>query len=304
MTYSVIEKQKINGVDLSFSINKQTNSNKPILLYLHGEPGDSCIPLTQKFNSELEKEFIFVNLEQRGSGLSYYKFSDSSKLSIEDIVNDIFVFINYLLKRFNQEKVILVGHSWGSVLAIKLIQNHPEIILKYIGIGQVINMKKNIEYQQSFLKEKGVAEKIINFEDEKALIADSLSLTRLIVKNGGSLYKQTNYSKLIFPFLFSKSYSLKSLIHRVKGSNQSIQYFWKELMDINFEEIDHFSIPIYFFEGRHDYHVSSEMVNEFSKKIKSSVSLVWFENSGHFPQWEESQKFNQCIIDICIHNDC
>ena len=222
MTYSVIEKQKINGVDLSFSINKQTNSNKPILLYLHGGPGDSCIPLTQKFNSELEKEFIFVNLEQRGSGLSYYKFSDSSKLSIEDIVNDIFVFINYLLKRFNQEKIFLVGHSWGSVLAIKLIQNHPEIILKYIGVGQVINMKKNIEYQQSFLKEKGVAEKVFNFEDEKALIADSLSLTRLIVKNGGSLYKQTNYSKLIFPFLFSKSYSLKSLIHRVKGSNQSI----------------------------------------------------------------------------------
>lgn len=102
--YSVIEKTTINGVDLFFPISNDQNPKKPIVVYLHGGPGDDCIPLTQKFNSDLEKKFIFVNLEQRGAGLSYYKFTHSDNLSIETIVNDSYTFIKYLLKRFSQKK--------------------------------------------------------------------------------------------------------------------------------------------------------------------------------------------------------
>lgn len=299
-TYSVIEKIKINDINLFFSISKHQDSNKPILLYLHGGPGDSCIPLTQKFNSDLEKEFVFVNLEQRGAGLSYYKFNSSDNLSIETIVNDIYLFIKYLLGRFNQKKLILVGHSWGTVLALKLIQQHPELIVRYIGIGQVVNMKKNIDFQNFFLNEKGVTGVNIDLEDEQSMIKDSLFLTKLVVKNGGSLYKQNNYTKLIFPFIVTKVYSITDKINRIKGANQSIHCFWKELMNVNFENVNEFSIPIYFIEGANDYHVSAEIVNDFSKKIKSPTTIIWFENSGHFPQWEEPKKFNQTMIDVCL----
>lgn len=299
MRYSTIENTKINGIDLFFSINTMQDFKKPILLYLHGGPGDSCIPLTQKFNAELEKRFNFINLEQRGAGLSYYKFDNQSKISIDDIVSDIYLFIKYILKRFNQEKLILIGHSWGSVLAIKLIQKYPELFTKYIGIGQVINMKKNITLQQSFLDSKGVKGKKFDFNSEESLIKDSLSLTKSVVKYGGSLFNETNYSKLIFPFIFSKSYSFKSLLYRIKGSNQSIQYFWKELMEINFESIYSYPIPMYFVEGRHDYHVSSKLVEEYLSNVNSPTSLIWFEESGHFPQWEESDKFNHLVIDLC-----
>ncbi|MGG5318237.1 alpha/beta fold hydrolase [Enterococcus sp. AZ072] len=299
MRHSTVEKQNINGVDLFFSVNKNQDSKKPILLYLHGGPGDSCIPLTQKFNSELEKRFNFINLEQRGAGLSYYKFENQKKLLIDDIVTDIYLFIKYILERFNQKKIILIGHSWGSVLAIKLIQKYPELFTKYIGIGQVVNMKKNIGLQQSFLNAKGVKEIELDYTNVDSLIKDSLYITKSIVKHGGSLFNETNYSKLIIPFILSKSYSIKDLLFRVKGSNQSIQCFWKELMEINFESIYSYPIPMYFFEGRHDYHVSSKLVEEYLTKVKSSTSLIWFEKSGHFPQWEESNKFNRLVIDLC-----
>lgn len=297
---SVIEHVEINNTDMYFSISKNQNAQKPIILYLHGGPGDSCVPLTQKFNADLEKKVIFVNLEQRGAGLSYYKFQKSEDLSMETIINDIYQFTKYLLSRFNREKIILMGHSWGSVLGLKLIQRYPELFSKYVGIGQVVNMRKNSALQQTFLKEKGLTNININLEDEQKIIKDSITLAKLVVKNGGSLYKKKHFTELIVPFIFSKSYSITDKINRIKGSNQATQYFWQELMTINFEDIHEFPIPVYFIEGRHDDHVSAKLVSDFAKNIKSFNKIIWFENSGHFPQWEEAEKFNQTIIDLCL----
>jgi pimeloyl-ACP methyl ester carboxylesterase len=43
---------------------------------------------------------------------------------------------------FSKEKLYLVGHSWGSVLGLFFIQRYPELVEKYVGCGQVVNMKK------------------------------------------------------------------------------------------------------------------------------------------------------------------
>ena len=73
---STIEEIKINGVSQYVSINSE-NINNPILLVLHGGPGDTCLPLMRYYNKELEKYYTVVILEQRGSGKSYYRFKKS-----------------------------------------------------------------------------------------------------------------------------------------------------------------------------------------------------------------------------------
>ena len=293
MSQSIVESALINGTKLFYSINKQTEK-KPIILYLHGGPGDACIPLTKKFNANFEADFTFVNLEQRGSGLSYYPFSTEEELSIQTILEDIYQFIIYLLEENDQEKLILMGHSWGSVLGILLISEHPEVISKYIGVGQVVNMQKNLALQKVYLKEKKGQGKLVdslNFAGEP--ISSSLTLTKKIVSSGGSLFGKKNYTKLILPFVFSKDYSMRDLVHRIKGSNQSIFAFWEELLEINLEQLTEFEMPLLFCEGRNDYHVPSTIAFDYFSTIESPKKLVWFEKSAHFPQWEEPEKFYQ-----------
>ncbi|WP_136135896.1 alpha/beta fold hydrolase [Vagococcus silagei] len=103
------------------------------------------------------------------------------------------------------------------------------------------------------------------------------------------------------PFVWSRTYSVSDLVRRVKGASQSIFALWEELLDVDFESQQFFDMPIYFFEGRHDHHVSSQLVEEYARTIKSKVSIIWYENSGHFPQWEEASKFNQDVTDIVEH---
>jgi hypothetical protein len=85
------------NIELYFSI-KSENTTQPILLYLHGGPGDACVPLLAKYNKALEKTFTVINLEQRGAGLSYYKFHENEQLSIETYVEDLHQFALYILK--------------------------------------------------------------------------------------------------------------------------------------------------------------------------------------------------------------
>lgn len=95
--------------------------------------------------------------------------------------------------------------------------------------------------------------------------------------------------KLVRPFLCSKYYSPFDLINRQKGSLQSIEFLWQELMKIDFEKNTHYDVPVLFVEGRYDMHVSSVLAKEYYDSICSPKEFIWFEKSCHFPQWSEPE---------------
>ena len=144
-----LEYIEINNAAQCISISSD-NSEKPILLYLHGGPGDAAIPLVEKYNKNLRDSFSVVVLEQRGSGKSYYQFTEKDNIEIGTFVDDIHALTLLLLKRFGHKKLYLLGHSWGSVLGINFIKRYPELVHAYIGCGQVVNMKKSSQTAYEF----------------------------------------------------------------------------------------------------------------------------------------------------------
>lgn len=294
----------INGADQYISIRSDGNG-MPLLLYLHGGPGDAALPLVLKYNRELEKRFTVVVWEQRGAGKSYYPFSAEEPVTIDLFLQDALCLIQYLLERFHQRKLFLAGHSWGSVLGLRLVRQHPEYIYAYTGCGQVVNMKKSCQaaceyaWENASEKERGRLAGIDCAYTGKNWLRELLFVTRLVVKYQGSLYGESSYWKLTKPFLCSRHYSIPDLVRRQKGSMQSIRCLWQELMETDFETVTEYGAPVIFAEGRHDRHVSSVLAEAYYGRIKSEKQLVWFERSCHFPQWSESGKFNQLMLRIC-----
>lgn len=289
---------KINGVLQYVSIRAE-RKNAPLLLYLHGGPGDAALPLVMKYNRELEKSYTVVIWEQRGAGKSYYQFQEA--VTIDDFLQDLYELTKYLLDRFAQAALYLLGHSWGSVLGLRFIQLHPELVHTYIGCGQVVNMRKSCQEAYDFAcrhagkKEWKRLQKIDCTYTADNWLKDLLFVTGQVVKHKGSLYGQTNYQKLITPFLGSKYYTISDLIRRQKGSLQAIQYLWQELMQVNFEGQTRYQVPIILIEGRHDSHVSSALAKKYFDTIETKKKFYWFEESCHFPQWSENERFHKVM---------
>ena len=294
---------RINGVDQRYCI-LGNNPNNPVIMYLHGGPGDTCLPLIEKFNSALSRHFNLVVWDQRGAGFSYYPFDEGNHPTVDTFIDDLQILTQHILDAYRQEKVYLIGHSWGSILGIRFIQEHPELVHRYIGCGQVVNFNEVTKEQLEFVRARTSDKRTLDFLDNYPKASEGpdwvdalLKLTKLVVKYGGSLYGQSNMDNLVWPFIMSRRYNIRQLMNRVKGSTQSIAFLWPEVAATDYSAIHHFDVPVSFFEGRHDSHVSSRLAHRWYEQINSPKSWHWFERSGHFPQWEEPELFMDYLLE-------
>ena len=90
------------------------------MIVLHGGPDFDTSYLLPELD-RLSDEFHLIYYDQRGRGRS----ADSVKpedVSLESEIADL----DQVRAHFHLEKVILLGHSWGTVLALEYALRHPE----------------------------------------------------------------------------------------------------------------------------------------------------------------------------------
>ncbi|HEX9956948.1 MAG TPA: alpha/beta fold hydrolase, partial [Fibrella sp.] len=102
---------ELNGVK-QWILIRGYDRTKPILLFVHGGPGSPEMPLLTN-NEALEKRFVVVNWDQRGSGKSYDPAVFNNSFTLGTFIEDAAQLSRLLAQRFNQPKIYLMGHSWG-----------------------------------------------------------------------------------------------------------------------------------------------------------------------------------------------
>ena len=135
-----LEKVKLGGVD-QWLIIRGHDVNKPVLLFLSGGPGASESARVLRFNSELEKHFVVVIWEQRGCGKSYPSLNPKSDLTIDQYVSDVIELSELLRVRFKEQKIYLVGHSWGTIIGALAAQQRSDLFHAYIGTAQMVDVR-------------------------------------------------------------------------------------------------------------------------------------------------------------------
>jgi pimeloyl-ACP methyl ester carboxylesterase len=99
----------------------------------------------------LEEHFVCVNWDQRGAGKSFAPGPDPRTMRISQFVEDAIALIEVLRERFHQEKVFLVGHSWGTVLAMKVAAARPGLLHALVALSQVVDMRRGEEISYRFV---------------------------------------------------------------------------------------------------------------------------------------------------------
>jgi pimeloyl-ACP methyl ester carboxylesterase len=144
----------LGGIEQWVTIRGEQRAN-PVLLIVHGGPGDAQSGLRSAYRI-YEKDFTVVQWDQRGAGNTYIK-NPNSPPEPERVESDGIELAQYLCDYLRKKKIVLLGHSWGSYLAVGMVQRRPELFAAYIGTGQVGSWRASIQAQFDFLLAKARA---------------------------------------------------------------------------------------------------------------------------------------------------
>ncbi|MCL2442486.1 MAG: alpha/beta hydrolase [Treponema sp.] len=312
---SLAEKQfiEIGGIQQGFFLRSE-NPENPVILFLHGGPGSP--ELTLFYHNEkperLEKYFTVCYWDQRGAGMSFSNSIEPNTMTLEQFIEDTRQITEYLKNRFNQEKIYLMGHSWGSILGIKTIEKYPENYLAYIGIGQVTNQLESeilaYDYMLQYaidINDKSAIKKLNKFDrnasDFPAMEYINNVRTPLMNKYGiGMKHENFSMAGMIKDFFFFKGYTLSEKIKYVQGMMFSLTHLWDNVASVNlFESSISFQVPVYIIHGKYDYQVSYTLAKEYLEIIEAPEKAFFsFDKSAHSPNIEEPEKFVQTVRNI------
>lgn len=317
-----VEKVSLGGVDQSILIQAE-NPENPVLLFVHGGP---CMPVPGVVSrgqdyaiatstKELVKHFVLVFWDQRGAGKSFDKTISSETMRVKQFISDCNELIDILSGRFNQEKIYLAAHSWGTVIGLTIAAKYPEKLHAYIGISQIMNWTENDKFCYEWLWEK--AESNNDKKTLKKLVAlgrpPYVNDVKQWINFRGPLMK---YKSMVYEsetvrhpgmigglkiFLNAVDYSLIDFYHTFRSAYHLTytKELIKDFSEINFHCIEKMNLPVFFLHGRQDLHLDGEPVKYFVEKLSApQKKMIWYENSSHMFHPDDAKEIEKYIIGI------
>lgn len=130
---------EIGGIPQSMIIQSVDPAN-PVLLFIHGGPGMTEFFMEQDYPTGLEQHFTMVWWEQRGAGMSFSAGIPPETMTMAQMISDTIEVADYLRNRFRQDRILLLGHSWGSYLGIQVAAKAPDRFLAYTASGPICGL--------------------------------------------------------------------------------------------------------------------------------------------------------------------
>ncbi|MFZ1992315.1 MAG: alpha/beta hydrolase [Alphaproteobacteria bacterium] len=144
------------GIKQFITIRGQDRHN-PIILFVHGGPAE-----THSYFPEIyqpwEKDFTIVQWDQRGAGRTYgANAKPPADLNLKQMTRDGVEVAAWVTHHLAQPKVILIGHSWGSILGVHMVRAQPSLFSAYVGTGQVESWNTTVAAQYAYSVEHAQA---------------------------------------------------------------------------------------------------------------------------------------------------
>lgn len=305
---SELRKVEINGEKIQVMI-RGCDKNNPILLFVHGGPCWPEIPYVVKYQKEWEEKFTVVHYDQRGSGKSYQFFKDYSDVLTDTHIEDVIALTEYVTEYLGQEQVILAGHSYGTYIATNAAAQRPDLYRAYVGIGQVSDKAESelLSLNKCIAAAEGAgntsdAEYLKSLE-ESIKCGEMITPRRYVRKYGFAARKIDDNLDYLQGFLFRPEYNLSDMLRlyiaAILYQDGLLRYSTDNPIESLVTEVE---IPVYFVMGKYDGMTSPESAEDYLKDIKGEAEkeFVLFEESAHFPQFEEGERFYEWLCETFI----
>lgn len=308
---ATLETVTLNGSQQWISIRGH-DTTKPLLLFLAGGPGGSQLATVRFALGELEQHFVVVNWEQPGAGKSFDAV-DRSTITPERYIEDAHALVAFLKERFDEEKVYVLGESWGSALGIWLVQHYPEDFHAFIGTGQMVAFLENdlmcYEFALDWARQR----------DDTAKVEALIQQGPPPYYGRGMAWKEAAYLTDTFAYmnqnpairdngfntwrdLAAPEYGLYDKVSWFRGVLETLDVVYPQLWEVDFrQQATRLDVPVYFLIGRHDINAPTVLTEQYYAVLEAPhKEIVWFEHSGHNPWVSESARFVEVMINTVL----
>lgn len=256
-------------------------------------------------NAALEDHFVVVYWTQRGTGRSYTSNIPPASMNLAQFVADLDQLVAHLKRRFDQPKVVLAGHSWGTNIGVAYAQAHPENVSAYVGIGQIANSAEGERRSYAFTLAEATRR-----GDQKALAElkqigpPPYAFSALIAqrgwleKYGRGWHKPTSLFQLMLTSYHASEMTWYDGIKFKAGGDFSGNALQAEVAKFDWMgTATKFEMPIFIVAGRYDRNTDADLARDYFERIEAPYKqFKWFENSAHSPPFEEAAAFNDFVI--------
>lgn len=297
---------EVNGIE-HFLLHYPKGPDAPVLLYLHGGPGSPESLYAYRLDKSWGDMFTHVHWDQRGAGKTLRRNKGKGiPKTIRQMTDDIHGIVMYLIKKYNCPKIVILGHSWGSLIGSIYVQQHPENVSAYIGVGQTVNMMEGerIAFEQIMkAAKKAKNEKHIKElqslgdyppEDPEAAL---VSLSRLR-KIQAPYDEGINMGLLDFFFSLKRSPSFKWgdlwSFMQIQKTNRLLHM---EMMACRLgDRSRRYEMPIHYILGEIDTITPTSLAREYYDTIDApSKTIAVIPNAGHNVMYEEGDGFKTAL---------
>lgn len=303
-----LEQVELNGEKQWISIRGKDKSN-PVLLFIHGGPASPMMPISWAYQNGWEDYFTVVQWDQRVSGKNWLT-SDTAltapTIHRGMITRDAAQLVFLLCDRLEQDKIFIMGYSFGSMIGIKLAALIPDKIQAFISVGQVSPGKSEQLLYSRLLDLATAANNDLASKELQALapypnpngktpVNDLLTVRKWARKFNGGWYGKQNLNLYFDLSQLSPEYTSDEIRQQSAGDSWVARRMMQQSNTFQFPLS--LEVPIVFMMGLHDLQTPYSSAKDYFDEISAPhKSFHTFENSAHFPMLEEPGKFLVTLV--------
>ncbi|MDR0952305.1 MAG: alpha/beta hydrolase [Oscillospiraceae bacterium] len=306
---------RLGGIEQYLYIRGQDKDN-PVIIFLHGGPGGEFAYLAYYWQTQLEADYTIINWDQRGSGNTYFRDPAAEKPTIDLLLTDLNDLVDYAREEFKQDKVILVGHSFGTILGAMYSAENPDKVEQYVGVGQAVSLsegdiismiaalelaeaqgnaedaqllRQGIENETAFTADSDFSAMFETFMQCRALIAKYLPAEGVMSGNRQFL------TGLFSPDLWLADMRWIMNVDRLLEVDSDV---FAETLAFNQDSLpSSFDVPVTFITGQFDHTTPLSLTERYEASISAPYkNLITLENTGHVPMLDNPELFAELLL--------
>jgi len=290
----------LGGIDQWISIRGDDRAN-PVLLVVHGGPGEAQWPQAEVYRP-WERAFIVVQWDQRGAGHTFGRYGiKTPDVTLDRISKDGVEFAEYLCRELGKKKIIVLGHSWGSLVATRMVQMRPDLFAAYVGTGQGASWMELVNSQYDLLLAKA------RKDGNQATVKELEAVGRPGPTNGDhwSFLNKYNFRSLWAPSDQAWLQRLRSQADELKAREPEQFKDLEDGMQFTGEHVlpdqiatdlpktaCHIQTAYFIIQGQDDVITPTQAAVDYFECIKApKKELILIPDAGHFAFMTASDKF-------------